>query len=93
MGRTPKANKNWGRGHWSTCFPALLAGGGVRGGTVYGTTDRKAAYPTEHPVSPEDLAKTVYWTLGIDPELMIHDRQGRPVPIVESGKPVTALFG
>lgn len=93
MGRTPKANKNWGRGHWSTCFPALLAGGGIRGGTVYGTTDGKAAYPTEYPVSPEDLAKTIYWSLGIDPELIIHDRQGRPTPIVESGKPVTALFG
>ena len=93
MGRTPKANGNWGRGHWSTCFPALIAGGGVRGGIVYGKSDRLGAYPEENPVSPEDLAKTVYWALGIDPELFLPDREGRPTPIVSSGRPVTALFG
>lgn len=93
MGRTPKAGKNWGRNHWSTCFPALLAGGGIRGGALHGKTDRKAAYPTENPVSPEDLAKTIYWALGVDPEMMLTDREGRPVPLVESGRPVKALFG
>ncbi|NIP96620.1 MAG: DUF1501 domain-containing protein, partial [Akkermansiaceae bacterium] len=70
-----------------------IAGAGVRGGIVYGQTDRQAAYPTEKPVSPEDLAKTVYWALGIDPDLMLPDREGRPVPIVESGRPLTELFG
>ncbi len=93
MGRTPKATGNWGRGHWSTCFPCLIAGAGVRGGIVYGKTDRHAAYPEENAVSPEDLAKTIYWALGINPDLMIPDREGRPVPIVESGKPVNAIFG
>ena len=93
MGRTPKANAKWGRGHWSTCFPALLAGGGIRGGIVYGKSDRIGAYPEENPVSPEDLAKTIYWALGVNPDLFLPDRQGRPTPIVESGKPVTALFG
>lgn len=93
MGRTPKANAKWGRGHWSTCFPALLAGGGIRGGIVYGKSDRHAAYPEENPVSPEDLAKTVYWALGINPELVLPDREGRPTPIVAEGRPVTALFG
>lgn len=93
MGRTPKATPEWGRGHWSTCFPCLLAGGGIRGGTVYGKTDHHAAYPTESPVSPEDLAKTLYWALGVDPELILPDREGRPIPIVESGKPLTQLFG
>lgn len=93
MGRTPKANAGWGRDHWSTCFPCLLAGGGIRGGAVYGTSDSHAAYVTEHPVSPEDLAKTLYWSLGIDPELMLHNREGRPIPIVESGSPLTRLFG
>jgi uncharacterized protein (DUF1501 family) len=93
MGRTPTPTKSWGRGHWSTCFPALLAGGGIRGGIVYGQTDRKAEYPTEHPVTPEDLAKTIYWALGIDPELFLTNREGRPIPIVESGKPLVNLFG
>ncbi len=93
MGRTPKANATWGRGHWSTCFPALIAGGGVRGGIVYGRSDRLGAYPDENPVTPEDLAKTVYWALGVNPDLFLPDREGRPTPIVEGGKPVTALFG
>ena len=93
MGRTPKANNVWGRDHWSTCFPALIAGAGVRGGSVYGKTDAHAAYPEENPVSPEDLAKTIYWALGIDPEIKISDREGRPHSIVESGKPLTELFG
>jgi len=93
MGRTPVGTKNWGRNHWSTCFPALLAGGGIRGGIVYGKTNAKAEFPQENPVSPEDLAKTIYWALGIDPELFLVNREGRPVPIVESGKPLVSLFG
>lgn len=93
MGRTPKANAGWGRDHWSSCFPCLIAGAGVRGGTVYGSTDAHAAYPESHAVSPEDLAKTIYWALGIDPDLVLPDREGRPRPMVESGKPLRALFG
>ena len=93
MGRTPKGEANWGRGHWSTCFPCLIAGAGVRGGIVYGKTDDHAAYPTENPVSPEDLAKTIYWALGIDPDLFLPNREGRPMPIVDSGSPLTEIFG
>ena len=93
MGRTPKGEANWGRGHWSTCFPCLIAGAGVRGGIVYGKTDDHAAYPTENPVSPEDLAKTIYWALGIDPDLFLPKREGRPMPIVDSGSPLTEIFG
>ncbi len=93
MGRTPKGNANWGRDHWSTCFPCLLAGGGIRGGAVYGESDSHAAYPKENPVSPEDLAKTLYWSLGVNPDLTLPDREGRPVSIVESGKPLARLFG
>lgn len=93
MGRTPKANAKWGRGHWSTCFPALLAGGGIRGGSVYGKSDRLGAYPDENPVTPEDLAKTVYGALGIDPDLFLPDREGRPTPIVEGGRFLAELFG
>jgi len=93
MGRTPQPTADWGRGHWSTLFPAVIAGGGVRGGALYGRSDKNGTVPEEHPVSPEDLAATIYYALGIDPELVIMDRAGRPVPLVADGKPVTALFG
>lgn len=93
MGRTPTPNATWGRGHWSTCFPALIAGAGVRGGIVYGTSDKEAAVPVDKPVSPEDLAKTIYWTLGINPDLMIMNRENRPTPIVDGGRPLLDLFG
>ena len=94
MGRTPKPDTAaWGRGHWSHCFPCVLAGAGVRGGIVYGTSDAHGAYPKEHPVSPEDLGATIYSALGIDPGLQLPDRLGRPIPILERGRPLTALFG
>lgn len=93
MGRTPRANANWGRDHWSTLFPALLAGGGLPGGRTYGSSDKDAAYPVDNPVSPEDLAATIYDALGIDFELRLPDAQGRPVPIVEGGHPVRQLWG
>jgi hypothetical protein len=92
MGRTPKANARWGRNHWSTLFPALLAGGGVQGGTTYGKSDSIGAHPHEHPVTPEDLAATIYWSLGIDPDLMLPDVLGRPIPINQGGRAVKALF-
>jgi hypothetical protein len=93
MGRTPQANDRWGRNHWSTLFPAVLAGGGIRGGIVYGASDKDAAYPIDHPTSPEDLAATIYYALGIDHHLQLADPQDRPVPIVSGGSPVTDLFG
>lgn len=93
IGRTPKANATWGRGHWSYCFPAVLAGAGIRGGIAYGSSDKDAAYPKEQPTSPEDLAATIYHALGIDPELRLPDPQGRPVQILEGGRPLVELFG
>ncbi len=90
FGRTPKINKNESRDHWPQCYTALLAGGGVKRGFVYGKSDAQAMYPDEHPVSPEDLAATVYQLLGIDPHTEIHDRDNRPLVI--AGKPVTELF-
>ena len=71
---------------------AVLAGAGVRGGIVYGRSDKDAAYPAEHPVSPEDLAATLFHALGIDPGLRIQDPQGRPVPLVDGGTPLLGLF-
>ncbi len=94
MGRTPRADTTaWGRGHWSFCFPALLAGAGIRGGVAYGRSDKEAAWPADHPVSPEDLAATIYHALGIDPHFSLPDAQGRPVHIVDGGRPMHELFG
>ncbi len=93
MGRTPLANAQWGRGHWSTLFPAVLAGAGVRGGSTYGGSDKHAAYPIDRPTTPEDLAATIYHALGIDPALQLQDAQGRPVSLVEGGSPRLDLFG
>jgi len=93
MGRTPKANNVWGRGHWSFNFPCVLAGAGIRGGITYGASDKDAAYPIDKPVSPEDLAATLFWALGMNPEIRLPDAQGRPVQIIEGGKPLTELFG
>ena len=94
MGRTPKPDTpQWGRGHWSYCFPAVLAGGGIRGGALYGRSDKDAAWPAEKPVSPADLAATIFQALGISPESRIHDAFGRPVPVMEGGRPLMELFG
>ena len=74
------------------CQSALLAGGGVRGGQVYGSSDRIAAYPQDNPVAPPDLLATIYEALGVSLESEICDRENRRYQICE-GKPVTALFG
>jgi uncharacterized protein (DUF1501 family) len=91
FGRTPKLNNAGGRDHWGAVQTACLAGGGIRGGQVYGASDKDAAYPAANPVSPEDMLATVYYALGIDPEGTMRDPLGRPVRVVE-GEPLTALF-
>ncbi len=91
FGRTPRINTNAGRDHWPDCYSILLAGGGVRGGLVHGASDRFAAYPVRDPVTPADLAATIYWRVGIDPSSEIHDLQGRPF-VLSEGQPVRALF-
>jgi hypothetical protein len=93
MGRTPLANANWGRNHWSTLFPAVLAGAGIAGGRVLGETDRDAAYATSTPTAPEDLAATIYHLLGIDPDLRLPDPQGRPTPMIDGGRVLHEVIG
>jgi hypothetical protein len=93
MGRSPQATDQWGRGHWSFVFPALLAGGGIRGGALFGRSDKDAAWPVDHPVGPADLAAAIFHALGIDPELRIPDPQGRPVALIEGGRPLFEIFG
>jgi hypothetical protein len=91
FGRTPKINAAAGRDHWAPCFSVVLAGAGIHGGLVYGASDRIAAYPTEKPVSPADLAATIYSTLGVAPDSELHDRLGRSYR-VSTGQPLTGLF-
>ncbi len=92
FGRTPQVNAGAGRDHWAACNSVVLAGGGIRGGYVHGKSDRLAAYPDADPVTPEDLAATIYHALGIPPGTELMDPQGRPVPL-STGEPVLSLFG
>lgn len=92
FGRSPQINKNGGREHWGACQSAVFAGGGIRGGQLYGSSDAQAAYPASCPVSPEDILATIYYGLGLPPELEIRDPLSRPHRISD-GKPITALFG
>jgi len=91
FGRTPKINKNQSRDHWPGCYSALLAGGGVKQGFIYGASDTNAMYPDRDPVRPDDLAATMYYLLGIDPATELDDRLGRPLPI-SAGKVVRGIL-
>ncbi len=92
FGRTPNVNKDAGRDHWTYCYTVMLAGAGIRGGTVYGASDAHAAAVRENPVSPADLCATIYACLGIDPDTLIHDRTRRPVTIAQGGQPIRAIL-
>lgn len=92
FGRTPRINAQAGRDHWAACNTVVLAGGGVIGGRVHGASDRWAAYPSTMPVTPEDLAATIYHALGIDLATPLVDPVGRPTPLC-TGQPVRALYG
>ena len=89
FGRTPKIGQRNsdagagqdGRDHWPNCFTSVLAGGGIRGGQVYGASDRYAAYPAEDPVNPIDLVATVYELMGVPADLELTDIEGRPFVI------------
>ncbi len=98
MGRKPKigdprsgGTSGAGRDHWTHCQSVLMAGGGIQGGQTYGASDRLGEYPAEHPVTPADVAKTVYFAAGAD-DLQAKDSQGRTYNLLDQGKPITALF-
>jgi hypothetical protein len=92
MGRTPRVNPNGGRDHWTFCYAMFLAGAGVRGGTLFGESDAQAAYVKDRPVSPADVCATVYECLGIDPDLTVPDRSGRPVSVAHGGRPIRDIL-
>jgi uncharacterized protein (DUF1501 family) len=98
MGRTPKIGdprsggiEGAGRDHWTHCLTDLLAGGGIRGGQTFGSSDRLGEYPADNPVTPADVTKTVYHAMGID-DLTAYDNQNRPYNLLEEGESLLSLF-
>ena len=94
FGRSPKIQTRGppGRVHWPQCFSAIMAGCGIRGGAVYGESDRIGASPESDPVTPQDLHATVLHALGVP----LHDptqNTGISRPLFSTGKPVMGLFG
>ena len=98
MGRMPKIGdprsggpKGAGRDHWTHCQSVLFAGGGIKGGQHYGSSDKVGAYPFDKKVAPEDVAHTIYHAMGID-NLEASDREGRPFNLMPDGGPILGLF-
>ena len=98
MGRKPKVGdprsggpNGAGRDHWTSCMSVLMAGGGIRGGQVYGSSDKLAEFPAANPTAPEDIAHTVFHAMGID-DLTAHDAESRPFNLMPEGRPLLELF-
>ena len=96
FGRTPKISYrsvtgSTGRDHWPQAYSALLSGGGLRMGQVIGATSSKGEYPTQRPLTPQDLLATIYQHLGIDTKRSFTDFAGRPIPILADGEPIAEL--
>jgi hypothetical protein len=91
FGRSPTVDKSGGRDHWPDVYSLIMAGGGIKGGQVYGASDSRAAYPKENPVSPEELHATMYHALDIAEDTHITDAIGRPMALY-LGKPIHGLF-
>ncbi len=92
FGRTPKVNKDAGRDHWPRVFSVLLAGGGIKRGAVYGSSDPTGAEPDENPLSVEDFAMTIYKQLGIDGAKKLMSPGSRPIDIVRGGQVIQDLL-
>jgi hypothetical protein len=84
FGRTPQLNPRGGRDHWPGAWSVLFAGAGVRGGQVVGSTDRTASEPRDRPVTPAQVAATVYRALGIDPGTTLAGPEGKSMPLIEA---------
>jgi hypothetical protein len=91
FGRTPRINRNAGRDHWAPLSTLALAGGGLRMGQAVGQSNPKAEVPKSDPISPQDLMATIFHVLGIDGHIQFVNQQGRPVYMIEDGKPLPEL--
>ncbi len=92
FGRSPKVNKGAGRDHWNFCYGLMLAGGGIKPGIVFGSSDKQGAHPSNNPVSPADIVATIYRCLGIANDLELQDRQSRPFQLVPWGDPIREIM-
>jgi uncharacterized protein (DUF1501 family) len=93
FGRTPRINANAGRDHWNSCYTVMLAGAGIRPGTIFGASDRTGSVPVESPVSPGDVIATIYRLLGIRSTTQIYDSLGRPHEVVPQGRVLSEILG
>jgi hypothetical protein len=98
MGRKPKIGDprsggvtGAGRDHWTHCLTDIMAGGGLRGGQTYGSSDRYGEYPSEKPLTPADITKTVYHAMGIT-DLQAFDAENRPYDLLAEGSVISDLF-
>jgi hypothetical protein len=85
FGRSPRINTGAGRDHWNSCYGLMLAGGGVKGGHVFGESDRTGSVPLSRAVTPADVVATIYHSLGIAKDFELRDNLGRPFPVVPAG--------
>lgn len=92
FGRTPKVNSSAGRDHWGPASFATIGGGGIKMGLTVGETDAIAEYPANRPVTVEDMAATLWKTLGINSDKMLESNDGRPVRIADGGEPIAELL-
>lgn len=92
IGRTPQVNKDAGRDHWPYVMSAAFTGGGVKGGTVVGTSDAKGALPKDNRKTPQDVLATIYRHLGMDYKTSYMDHTGRPHVMLPEGNPIDELF-
>jgi hypothetical protein len=93
FGRTPKINQNEGRDHYPKAFSSILAGGGIRGGQIYGKTDKGGHEVAENKLLPPDLNATIAYALGLPMDNIIFSPSKRPFTVADKGQPVTSLFG
>ncbi len=92
FGRTPKINKNSGRDHWARSMACLLAGGGFKRGYAHGTTDASGMAPATEPVTPDDVASTIFHNLGIEPHTELQTPTGRPMQLFREGKVIEKVL-
>jgi len=92
FGRTPKLNTAAGRDHWPLLSTLAFAGGGLRMGQVIGESSLKAETPKSRPITPQDLMATLFLFLGLPHELQYQDQTGRPIPMIDGGRPIRELF-
>jgi hypothetical protein len=92
MGRTPRINADGGRDHWTYCYSVLFAGAGIKSGTIHGASDDQAAFIKDKPVHIRDICATIYHLLGIDPEMPVYNRSGRPIAVAHGGRPISEIL-